>query len=161
MAIISTTGLGGGGAMYTPAVSPHDPSLRFLACDMGGLYRSSDAGANWELLDWHAMGGHIRCRVLLDPADPQVVYAYAEDRGLKRSPDRGESWGADLLPLDWANLPDWRNQGALVTALGIDPADRLFVGTTKGAHYRDAAGWHDFLGLTDSVVAFALTSSGH
>jgi hypothetical protein len=153
MAIVSTTGLGGGGAMYTPAVSPHDPSLRFLACDMGGLYRTSDAGANWELLDWHAMGGDIRCRVVFDPADPQVIYAYAQDRGLKRSPDRGSSWGPNLLPMNWVSQT--------VTALGVDPAGRIFVGTTKGAHYLDGTAWTDFLTPNDDVVAFVLTASNH
>ena len=48
---ILSAGLGGGGAMYSPAISPLDPFFRVVACDMGGLYRTLDGGTNWEMLD--------------------------------------------------------------------------------------------------------------
>ena len=32
------TGFGGGGAMFWPAISPHDPDYAFVACDMTGSY---------------------------------------------------------------------------------------------------------------------------
>ena len=37
-------GLGGGGAMYTPAIGAADPDRVLLNCDMGGVYRSEDGG---------------------------------------------------------------------------------------------------------------------
>src|SRR5450755_4072301 len=98
MTIIKAFGLGGGGAMYVPVVSPHNPFLRFVACDFGGLYRSVDAGANWDLLDRHSMHGNTLCPVVFDPVDQNAIYAYSDERGLRRSPDRGDSWGNDLLP---------------------------------------------------------------
>jgi hypothetical protein len=44
-------GLGGGGTMFAPQVSPHDPNLLFVACDMSGLYRSTDRGKTWLMCD--------------------------------------------------------------------------------------------------------------
>jgi len=31
-------GLGGGGSLYAPVISPADPNVMVVACDMGGLY---------------------------------------------------------------------------------------------------------------------------
>ncbi len=35
-------GYGGGGAMFYPAVSPHNPDYAFVSCDMGGGYVTYD-----------------------------------------------------------------------------------------------------------------------
>ena len=37
-------GMGGGGAMFTSAISPADPKRILLSCDMSGVYRSADGG---------------------------------------------------------------------------------------------------------------------
>jgi hypothetical protein len=44
-------GPGGGGTMFAPQVSPHDSTLIFVACDMTGLYRSTDRGRTWLMCD--------------------------------------------------------------------------------------------------------------
>ncbi len=41
-------GLSGGGGMFAPAISPADPSLLMLNCDMGAAYLSDDGGRNWH-----------------------------------------------------------------------------------------------------------------
>src|SRR5215469_7853812 len=53
-------GLGGGGAMYTPAISPADPKLMLLGCDMSGAYRSADGGRTWELIHYAQLTGSTR-----------------------------------------------------------------------------------------------------
>jgi hypothetical protein len=42
-------GLGLSGAMYHPKISPYNPKLMFVACDMLGLYRSDKAGDQWTM----------------------------------------------------------------------------------------------------------------
>ena len=37
-------GLSGGGGMFAPAISPSDPDLMMINCDMGAAYLSEDAG---------------------------------------------------------------------------------------------------------------------
>jgi len=39
-----SVGLSGGGAMFTPSISPHDPNLIFINCDMSCGFRSTDGG---------------------------------------------------------------------------------------------------------------------
>src|SRR5947209_4992778 len=55
-------GIGGAGGMFTPAVSPADPNLMFISCDMGGVYRSTDGGRSWAMLHWRQLCGSLRCR---------------------------------------------------------------------------------------------------
>src|SRR2546423_874261 len=41
-------GPGGGGAMFHPTISPHDPNTILVGCDMTGAYISHDGGQTWE-----------------------------------------------------------------------------------------------------------------
>src|SRR5512138_2283443 len=41
-------GPGGGGALFHPTVSPHDPRTALIACDMTGNYITTDAGGHWR-----------------------------------------------------------------------------------------------------------------
>ena len=71
-------GPGGGGAMFWPAISPHDPKLMFVSCDMNGFYRSEDGGHTWSMLDGRQMHGTYRpnSHVMFPPGDPDPVFAY-------------------------------------------------------------------------------------
>ena len=55
--------------MYAPAISPHDPNLLFVACDMGGVYRSADGGATWTMLDKRQLRDAACCPVVFHPRD--------------------------------------------------------------------------------------------
>jgi len=79
-------GPGGGGALFVPTVSPHDPRTVLVACDMTGAYITHDAGASWRMFN-------LREKVhffAFDPTDRHVIYAKAG--GLFRSSDDGRSW---------------------------------------------------------------------
>lgn len=122
-----TVGLGGGGAMYAPASSRHDPDLMFLSCDMSGFYRSGDGGKSWRMVDFRQTKGSTRLRPLFHPADEDVVYF----KGLI-SRDRG---------LTWRSLGPDTPKGILEMAL--DPAGErlMIVGTDDGAYVsRDRGG---------------------
>ena len=80
-------GPGGGGAMFHPTISPHDPNTVLVSCDMTGAYISHDAGKSWRMFN---LRGVVQFFVF-DPLDPKVIYAQAN--GLWRSPNEGETWG--------------------------------------------------------------------
>src|SRR5207245_10817414 len=79
-------GPGGGGAMFNPTVSPHDPNTVLVSCDMTGAYITHDGGQSWRMFN---LRGVVRFFVF-DPQDPKTMYAHAT--GLWRSRDGGETW---------------------------------------------------------------------
>src|SRR5262245_28024842 len=77
-------GLGGGGAMYAPAISPADPKLTLLSCDMSGVYRSVDGGRSWELIHYRQLSNATGVRPAWHPTDPDIAFAAGGgDRPLK------------------------------------------------------------------------------
>jgi photosystem II stability/assembly factor-like uncharacterized protein len=79
-------GPGGGGAMFHPTISPHDPNTVLISCDMTGSYITHDAGKSWRMFN---LRGVVRFFVF-DPLDRKVIYA--QSSGLWRSQDEGETW---------------------------------------------------------------------
>lgn len=79
-------GPGGGGAMFNPTISPHDPDTVLVSCDMTGSYITHDGGQSWRMFN---LRGVTRFFVF-DPVDPKVIYA--QGIGLWRSTDNGENW---------------------------------------------------------------------
>jgi photosystem II stability/assembly factor-like uncharacterized protein len=79
-------GPGGGGTLFYPTVSPHDPRTVLAACDMTGAYITHDGGATWKMFN---LGQPARFFVF-DPLDARVMYAEAD--GLFRTTDGGATW---------------------------------------------------------------------
>ena len=79
-------GPGGGGATMLPTISPHDPRVVLVACDMTGAYITEDGGDSWRMFNL----GDVVASFAFDPADPNVIYAGTA--ALWRSADRGRTW---------------------------------------------------------------------
>jgi hypothetical protein len=68
-------GPGGGGALYSPAISPHQPNQFYIACDMSELFHSNDAGRSWEALSFRQIQGGNRTAPVQFTSDPAILYA--------------------------------------------------------------------------------------
>jgi len=79
-------GPGGGGAMFNPTISPHDPNTVLVSCDMSGSYITHDGGRTWRMFNLRGVVNFF----VFDPLDPKTMYAHAT--GLWRSTDGGERW---------------------------------------------------------------------
>ena len=44
-------GPGGGGTMTHPTISPHDPNVVLVGCDMTGAYITYDGGESWRMFN--------------------------------------------------------------------------------------------------------------
>ncbi len=66
-------GPGGGGSMFAPAVSPHDPKTAVLTCDMTGQYLTRDGGRSWRMTNLMI---HVDS-FAFDPSDRNRIYAGA------------------------------------------------------------------------------------
>ncbi len=114
-------GLGGGGGLFAPASSPHDPDLMFVSCDMGGFYRSTDGGKHWRMIDFRQTRGSTECRPVFHPRDPKTVYF----KDLV-SRDGGLTW----RPL--FEKPPWKKVVEL--AVDCDDGGVLYVGAPDGLY---------------------------
>jgi len=79
-------GPGGGGAMFRPQVSPHDPNTVLVACDMTGAYITHDGGKSWRMFNLRGVAEFF----VFDPKEKNVIYV--KSTGLWRSQDNGETW---------------------------------------------------------------------
>src|SRR5690606_22463854 len=79
-------GYGGGGAMFFPAVSPHDAQLALVACDMTGSYVTYNGGESWRMFNLRGPVDYF----VFDPVDPNTIYAHSI--ALFKSTNRGRTW---------------------------------------------------------------------
>lgn len=79
-------GYGGGGAMFYPAISPHDDNYAFVACDMTGSYVTYNGGESWRMFNLRGPVDYF----VFDPHNENTVYA--NSIGLFKSTDRGKTW---------------------------------------------------------------------
>jgi hypothetical protein len=96
-------GMGGGGAMFTPAISPADPARVLLSCDMSGVYRSADGGTSWEMIHYQDRIHRHRLRPLHRRRQDLVLEdgasaAQHDLRARVRSGDAGHNLGGVLRP---------------------------------------------------------------
>ncbi len=156
-------GPGGGGAMFNPTISPHDPNTVLISCDMTGSYITHDGGKSWRMFN---LRGVVRFFVF-DPLDAKTMYAYAT--GLWRSTDGGEQWSLvypspsavkgvkmDSDHADEQILADPDPLGAIAT-MTVDPANSKILYVAAGAKESPALyvsrdygkTWQKQAGLTD------------
>ncbi len=74
--------------MFSPAISPADPDLMMLNCDMSAAYLSEDGGRNWRMIHQAQLRSDTGCRPAFHPTDRNVLYASSGGH-LKISRDRG------------------------------------------------------------------------
>jgi photosystem II stability/assembly factor-like uncharacterized protein len=115
-------GLSGGGGLFSPAISPADPNLMMLNCDMGAAYLSEDGGRNWRMIHHAQLRSDTRCRPAFHPTNPDIIYASSGGQ-LRVSRDRGKTF---------ARLGDLKE--SLFGEIAINPAhpEVLLAGTSRG-----------------------------
>lgn len=140
-------GISGGGGMFTPAISPADPNLMMLNCDMGAAYLSEDGGHNWHMVHHSQLRSDTACRPAFHPTDSNIIYASSGGR-LKVSRDHGKTF------LRIGNLKD-----SLGGELAVNPVEPklLLAGSREGRCWlsRDAGEtWAACPGPTGRVLGF-------
>lgn len=137
------SGIGGGGGLFAPSFSPHNSDEFFIACDMGGLYRSVDMGENWDVLNFREIRGGVSSCVRFTNI-PSLLYCLGNNgNGFtpKKSTDGGEVWTD--LPADptggdaWFMTADQTNTQRIIVT---DYSDLWFSG--DGGNSFDASKYH-------------------
>ncbi|MEK7474941.1 MAG: hypothetical protein AAB152_04815 [Candidatus Coatesbacteria bacterium] len=119
-------GPGGGGALVVPSISPHDPNLLFVASEKGGVFRSGDGGASWNLIDKRQLRDAAAAPMVWHPVYGGWIYASGAG-SLRMSKDAGVTWKPLCLNQPWG--------GEALTALAVDEPDAkmMLAGTSYGA----------------------------
>ena len=130
-------GPGGGGWIPSMAVSPHDSRVVYAGCDVGGFYKSTDAGASWRILNTGLHDLYVEV-IAPHPHDPLVIYIGTEG-GVHKSTNGGETWQCQregFPPLQQHNF------SAPIGALAIDPQqpDTLYAGIGRPRSNKSGAG---------------------
>ncbi|MGH7143504.1 MAG: hypothetical protein ACREJ2_05135 [Planctomycetota bacterium] len=114
-------GFGGGGSIYAPVISPFDPKVGMVACDMGGIYLTRDGGRHWQCLP--------RMRYSYGPClafssrDPKVVFVGTVSM-LYRSDDLGVTWKTVTKDMQYPQCAVWD--------VCVDPDDGNAVWVSNG-----------------------------
>lgn len=133
--------------MFTPAISPADPNLMMLNCDMSAAYVSEDGGHNWRMIHQAQLRSNTRCRPAFHPTNPNVIFAASGGR-LHVSRDRGHTF-----------TPIGNLRTSLFGEITINPDDpnRMLAGLGNGrcARSRDAGvTWDGCDGPVGRVIGF-------
>ncbi len=160
-------GLNGGGGMFAPAISPIDPRMMMLNCDMSGTYLTSDGGEHWTMIHQAQLRASTRCRPAFHPTDSRIIFAAQAGQGMKVSHDGGVHW-----------QPVTGTPNDLRGEIAIDPGcpNRMMAGDSRSvvlatdggkswrhcrAPHGQAVGFHfDQTSAIDRRVCFAATSEG-
>ncbi len=151
------------GSILSLVVDPATPSTLYAGTVRAGVFKSTDAGANWRPMNAGLLGrfglpaleiGHVA----IDPVSPETLYAGGD--GVFKSTDGAHSWVK-------ANQGIPANDN-FIMSLAVAPSSptTLFVGTGFNRVYRstDAAGsWERVIdgefGRVDGALAVAPSDS--
>lgn len=88
-------GIGGGGAVQNPSISPFNNNRVFMSCDMSQMFETTDFGDNWQMFNFNNLQGGIRAKVCFTN-DAQKLYAVGNTTAgtyvPKKSVDGGSTW---------------------------------------------------------------------
>lgn len=76
---------------FDPLQYSHSDYTRVSKTEYGKIWRSSDGGANWELINNGIPEGADIGKILFHPQDPKIIYM-ASNYGLYKSDNKGEQW---------------------------------------------------------------------
>ncbi len=145
---------GGGGAGRVNAIRPQPGSSTiFYACaPAGGLWKTTDAGASWNVLNTDYLDAIGATDVAIDPSNSNIIYLATGDGdagdtysiGILKSTDGGLTWAA--TGLNW-NV----TQGRMINRLLIHPTNSniILAATSLGVYKSINAG-----------ASWVLTASG-
>lgn len=144
-----------GGRTRSLLIDPQNRDHLLAGAVSGGIWRSSDRGQSWAMVDDWLPSLAIGC-LAADPQNPDILYAGTGEgffngdavggAGLLRSTDRGTSW--ELLPATAA----WGN----VCRVDVSRQDSqlLLAGLRYGGIYRSTDGGEDWTQVRSAQGSF-------
>jgi hypothetical protein len=149
---------GGEGAQWPQglAVDSRDGNFLLFGTDVGGIYRSLDAGRRWEPCNvGYTPRGNSGFAI--DPNDPDCCLAVGansapgEWHGLYLSTDRAASW-RHVLPQNYRGYRDYRDQIAYDPTTAADGRSMVvYYSSNTGAFFRSEDGGETWQELAEAL----------
>jgi len=83
-------GPGGGGWLTAITITNDSQHSVYVACDVGGIYKSTDFGETWEIKD-NGLTNYFTHDIAYDSNNPEILYI-ANRGGVFKTLDGGETW---------------------------------------------------------------------
>ncbi len=129
-------------------MDPQNPETLYAYIVGAGLYRSPDAGENWEPVSSEAS---IMGPILIDPRDSDTLYVSSMKGGFRKSTDGGESWET-VSPFPGGGMvmsisQSWEKPDTFYAANG----QQVFKSTDSGESWRPVG--RELPGVSAAAVA--------
>jgi CARDB len=97
--------IGAVGALFHLAIDPQSPSTIYVEGNDEGVWKTTDAGANWQPLT-DSLPTLRSTALALDPSNPSTLYLVTPDHGVFKTIDGGGIWTALDSPSFQPNVPN-------------------------------------------------------
>lgn len=135
-ATVESIPVNGGGYITNIAVSQSSPNVVYAASDLGGIYRSSNNGDNWEIItNGLVTNADLAVTTIgIDPNDPDVVYIGTGhawsikeggyEGGIFKTTNGGQEWKLLTRDVSFSTCGEFDVQGRLIA---VDPKNSNIV----------------------------------
>jgi photosystem II stability/assembly factor-like uncharacterized protein len=160
------------GRINVIALDPNDSDIIYIGSPSGGLWKTTDEGANWTVLTDHLPVLGVSA-IAVDYTDTDIIYIGTGDKdandnysiGVLKSTDGGVTW--EVTGLDWTI---YQNRTISKLLIHPDNPNILFAATTDGLYKTIDAGdnWYNVQSGNiddiefkpgDPTVVYAITQS--
>ena len=134
-------GPGGGGALFAPTFSPHNPNEIYISCDMSEVFHSVNLGASWDVVSFKQIQGGRESQVRFT-SSPSILYALdytsiggADSVTPSKSTDGGASWQRLANDPTGGEAFTLFADGNSATKLVVSDYSRVFLSTDGGSTF--------------------------
>lgn len=117
----NTTGIGGGGALFSPSINPGNTNEFYVACDMSELFHSTNLGLNYNIIDFRQLQAfhnstvrftnNTNLRYCINYANNMIVPVKSTDAGVTWTTLSGNPDAAEETYSIWA---DYNNPNRVI-----------------------------------------------
>jgi photosystem II stability/assembly factor-like uncharacterized protein len=136
-------GIGGGGALFAPSISPNNAAEIYLQCDMTEVFHTTNSGTNWSQVHYKELISTGGQHTVEFTSDPNILYTVnldflTDERFPVKSVDGGDTWSplaADPTGADaWFISADPNSTNRIL----ISSYTELFISTNGGTSFQSA-----------------------
>lgn len=158
-------GMGGGGALFLPSISPYDGKNIFIACDMTELFHSTDRGESWGQVHFSQLECNSVHGLVQFTDDPSILYTinYREETPEPaKSTDGGTTWKSIADPTGGSAIVLYTDIHSHMRLILVAP-DAIYISNDGGATFTSRYSGSDLTGagaFFDGNTVYVGTSAG-